>query len=189
MCFCICKFILRSASSCNILEFHSSTKLILVSISISVSKKQRSKEQLLAQSPSLSLSLVHFVQPFMEEGQQEGGLLIPQRKDKHEFRAPAPRTSLLGELRLIAEQRCHTVFCHNRCPNQSRIFLNLILRCRVFLHMNLLHHAGLDRLAKQKRLESGQPTALLGGFRDSGVLFNFVQTEIFSWGGCPQIPL
>jgi hypothetical protein len=32
----------------------------------------------------------------MVDEQQEGGLIIPQGKDRHEFRAPAPRTSLLG---------------------------------------------------------------------------------------------
>ena len=80
--------------------------------------------------------------------EQVGGLLVRSDADRPVFKAPAPKTSLLGE---PASMRVH--FRATSTP---------ILRLKPAVAQCTCYYTGLDKLAQQKRLESGQLQSALG---------------------------
>ena len=83
----------------------------------------------------------------------QGGLYVPAGKERHVFKAPAPRPSLLGRaLQAVHQDHCSPAlgvshWLSSECSEQG-----VKLRSRASMHVA---HAGLDKLAQQKRDDAG----------------------------------
>ena len=99
----------------------------------------------------------------------QGGLYVPAGKERHVFKAPEPRPSLLGrcenrcpvlrQQRLAAKAHGKQTCTHEKATNAPEGFhtqpvCTLQVCCEVF--------AGLDKLAQQKRKEAGKALPALG---------------------------
>ena len=80
-----------------------------------------------------------------------GGLVIRSSKKENSFKAPAPRTSLLGTSCRILSGTSGTIQITTRDVLQAANY-----------RFDKVSHAGLDKLAQQKREEKGEQASALG---------------------------
>ena len=80
-----------------------------------------------------------------------GGLVIRSSKTENGFKAPAPRTSLLGtSCRILLGSSCTDYITTRDVLQAAKYFFDKVRR------------AGLDKLAQQKREEKGEQASALG---------------------------
>ena len=81
----------------------------------------------------------------------QGGLYVPAGKERHVFKAPAPRPSLLGS----AQQAVHQDHCSPALRLNNWRSLGSLAQSSIPSVYMCMAHAGLDKLAQQKREDAG----------------------------------